>query len=827
MVHALTENCAAVATLERVESATVGIAPFALLRIAALPYTALTELRPRLTREHIDAVLAAERRMETLRQALEDALYAVVPLLDRERRANVLAVRRAVHNGRCATARPELRNALDGQSASTAKLLDEWLAASADASASLALAERALAEETETRLRGGLRQIAANPEFERAIALTSPDLYEAMQRSAGSGGQAASTKLERSILAYAMRAAAKTSPLSTFMHQAVLTVDESQTAALPRLERCARKSRSYLNSGVAYLREAGASADAERYGANPELRWLEEEFAEFVAPHLLTVSGRLWRSEKASRIRLHALVAKLLREMPFEFSWADLMARLAERGLTGERAAGLADKLRAKRVIVPQRAVGQSSGCEDLRFAATQIAKASAADRVVILRRIRRDLGAGEHLAALNPVLEDGGFEETGGAVGRPTLELLTELREALKPAVTIRSHYRTLRDLFVECHGAGGTSDDVVGFLRMAAERLRFEPMPWNGNARIECDALDGARPLPDGRGSGTVSALPPFEDVRQVSTHVEPPALPTAAVTVFLQLSISRGELLGIVNQVHGGCGWLSARHAEGEDASAMALSDNLAQWLRTVKAPKEPVDIPICADCNPLQSHPRISRRSLIWPGETLPVEGALAIRDTVLTHSAASGLLELADRDGVALAPVYLGGTLPTQAWGGRYWLTVLAEPSGIEVPLERLLPPASEAVEFEFRPRHRRGNIVLSRASWWVRSERLTRTWFRNRGARQLADIAADCAEQGIPRVFFARTVLRPSEVGGGDAHKPMWIDTMNPFCLELLEANLKRSEWTAFSEVLPDAAAGWSPYEGSPHVFELLVELTL
>jgi hypothetical protein len=107
----------------------------------------------------------------------------------------------------------------------------------------------------------------------------------------------------------------------------------------------------------------------------------------------------------------------------------------------------------------------------------------------------------------------------------------------------------------------------------------------------------------------------------------------------------------------------------------------------------------------------------------------------------------------------------------------------------------------------------------------VRAGRIAHVWFKNTGARRLADIAGECARFGIPRVCFARPMFNFHKIEGGDAHKPLWVDTMNPISLELLESNVKRAEWVVFSEVFPDPTKVWNPYGREPYVFELLTEM--
>jgi hypothetical protein len=98
-------------------------------------------------------------------------------------------------------------------------------------------------------------------------------------------------------------------------------------------------------------------------------------------------------------------------------------------------------------------------------------------------------------------------------------------------------------------------------------------------------------------------------------------------------------------------------------------------------------------------------------------------------------------------------------------------------------------------------------LVLSRARWSIRASRLRNVWFRHAGAQRLLAVAEECRNHGIPERFFARAhkQIEPAQIDGAlDARKPLWIDTRNPFCLELFERIARDVEWVVITEPLPD-----------------------
>ena len=95
--------------------------------------------------------------------------------------------------------------------------------------------------------------------------------------------------------------------------------------------------------------------------------------------------------------------------------------------------------------------------------------------------------------------------------------------------------------------------------------------------------------------------------------------------AVTVLVQFTatseadLADGRASVVLNGVYPGCGSLSARHAFGDSAYHRRLRRVLREWLVSIHAPAEPIDIVLSGDCNSLQAHPRLTRRVLAWPIE----------------------------------------------------------------------------------------------------------------------------------------------------------------------------------------------------------------
>jgi hypothetical protein len=754
--------------------------------------------------------------MERGREALELGLYQVIPMLDSEVRVPAINLRRRIHKGQ-APVPGAIETVAKALLPDLSQQLLSWGRAQQRASAALTLAEAALQNEIPTHFRGRLWGLSADKDFRRALALASPDLCaDIIRQEQELIACSRVTRQDRALFSYIMRAAAKTSPFSTFLHTALLETEGD--GGFVALGNAKRSSWSYLSNSVnvsLWVEEKGEEYTAAEGGAPLRLaaavRWTDSSL-QSIASKYVSFHKRLWRTETLVRIRLHAAVAATLRRLPPQFAWLQLLQTLIEAGIAGEAAEALGRKLLRRGVIClavrasvpPSPVAGWVDGCANtspenaLARRASSLSRAGTAERLKILTEIdevlRQAVPEQGRTSFLGAVIEDGFFGQPLHGIGDGVRQLLVSVAQALRPAARVRVSYSRLRGLFVNLFGVGGKCPDVIAFLYRASEEL--------------------ADPAP----------LPAIEDAIVPAGEFVP-------ATVLLQLvgdpAGAPEDLLAVINKVYSGCGWLSARHAVGPAKMQGRLRGQLAHWIEAVKAPAEAVDILICSECNPLQSHPRLTRRALVWPTEPFVGSEGLVLAETTLSHDPLSDTLQLWDATGRLLAPTYLGVTQPNVVWGPVYWLTILAEPYELRRPIKDWMPPAADGVEVEHRPREQTGRVVTNRATWWVTPDRLRRTWYRRRGAAQLIDVAADCQQLALPNQVFAQIAPRTRTGRGRADHKPFWLDTRNPVCLEILDRVLPNAKWVAFTEVLPDHESAAIRVDGRRHVGELQVEMLL
>lgn len=818
-----------------------GVADFALLRMATLPYRVLDGLRLPATESHLARLFAAEAAMEAMRQTLEDALFARVSELPEDARAarrEVLQLRREVHAGAASRLKPVQLDALTaGLAPGTAAALAAWRAAAAERSGALEAAGLAFAAELQEKVRPALRAPLAEPLYRGALAMASTGVALEAGRERRLPTRNEPDNLERSLFGYLVRAAAKTSPFSTFMASSAVPVEPVTPAPAPSVEDRRMERRVRLNRGmVARLARAAvraAIADGEvALRLNPTLAPLGGARYRALCERELVLLGRPWREQRRTQFQLHPAVAKTLAAAPRAATWNEWLALLVKGGIEEEQAGPLLEKLFERGVFQvplladafdprPEAALLDfvaTSGAAALRRVAAPLAQMDALCRQLADDDSAGRAGAVEQIRALegqiladlpggvaepfhNVVLEDCWTDGVQGKLGAGLLAPVAELQAFLATQMEVSPQYLRLVGYFVQEYGEGGVCADLLDFLMRHGDRLVDSP-EYGGT-------------LSEGPGR------PPAPGARM-------------GVTAQVDVALADGRPLMVVNKVYDGGAWLSARYAFGESAGTVFLRDSMRRWLERTCAPCEPVDLVVNGDCNDLQAHPRLTRRVLQWHGEPVqgPEEGILRPDALRLRHDRSTGLLALEDDAGVPISLVYLGATFPTPSWGIPFALSILTQPYRLKRPDFR--PPArADAGDVNHTPRLQQGDLVLSRAVWWVRSDYLLREWFATEGVERLLKVERERRAHGLPALLFAHAAAPqglpgavPVDVLSSD-RKPIWIDTRAPFCLSMLQRLAKRNTWIALTEMLPAPEDHWLRVNGEKHVCEIQLELSI
>ena len=819
------------------------VAPFALLRVAALPLQMLEDLRLPQTEARVEALLQAERSLAALRQAVEDALFAVVTRIaedDGPRRRTVLGLRRDVHNERPtrldASALCMVRGLLEHEHERAA--YDACVAAQqAHANATLAL-EPGLREELQERLRPALRRPLQVATFRRGLAFASPGVERSAMREKKLPTAPWPDNLERSLLGYLARAAAKTSPFSSFMSLSVLELAPHGSEPFPSADEAAYVNTVHLNRGLVsrlhqLSRIEAASADDITLSLNPTLRPGANGRVHGLCNREIVLLGRPWAEQRWAQFRLDPTLWKCLSERR-QVAWSVWREQLLQQGLSESQAHETLAKLVERGVLLMPalsdafdaaplkrlRKAWQNSGSVRLQGLAPSldglgalvaaIPEAEGEARIDALERIRAAeqqlLGALTQEAVeplQNLVLEDCWVTGIQGRAGASLLQPLEDLQRFLSGQVIVSPFYARLREHFISQFGAGGRCDDVVAFLLRVADKL--VDIPEFGAKRVE---------------QASVAAAP----------GVRIPV--TAHVQIAAGIGGQRSKV--VVNRVFDGAGWLAARFTMGDQPGQHELRRQLSQWLQTLSGRREPVDVPVGGHCNDLQAHRLLTPRVLHWPGEPLTLPSAQVVEAAALrmTHDPRTDLLEVEDADGRPLNLLYLGTTFPSPIWGLRYALSILTQPYLLGRP-QFSPPPVGTAESVRFEPALTQGALVLRRATWWLSAEYLQREWFVGTPAERLVRVRRDCEQRSIPCVFFAqryiapeRSSLIPTDVLNAN-RKPLWIDVRNPFWLAMLARIAENGDWVVVTEPLPAPDTLWLKIEGQAHVSEMQIEMLI
>lgn len=799
-------------------------------RVGGLPTESL-DLVPAATRRAVAEAADARAVRESLRPALEDLCFTLVPLLDDEvpLRRTVLAAKRAVHRLR----------ALPWGDDPPARLAEVAGPGAAEAFAGWQAAVRRCEEATrrlDALLAGdraavpaALAAHLAEPGFARAAALAAPDWL----RHGRPRRRPAESRNLRTLYSYVSRAAVKTSPFST-----LTTVGEGGAPA-----GAPAAAHSYAATALAQLavrclaREPG-TAGLLRYRLAPLRPGGPEAPAGLVLlPELVADGGLAWRLDRVVEADhaapwlarfapdgdhgLDGLLAGLGGSDPFR-----RFRRLLDTGLIspvppwrrGEDPVGAVAELLADHPY-PRRTTGGprdgtlpaapdagpaglATEVRELRDSAAALAAAGEEERVETLTRARATARRWARRAGLDR-FESGEmlYEDVAADLALPAVldvpEVradLTELGRRMRPFL-FRSHlYDVLVDRFTAAYGSGGTCADVLGFLMGIA--VDGDSQPDLDRAAV---ADRAARET-----AGERAWLP-----------VGPSSAPPAAAVLF-QLAangfpaVRAGDYRLVVNQFNPGTGGLVTRFGPllGE-----GFRDRLRAHVQACWPGRACRELVLWTEVNTAQSRSAGLLPPLLLPGET-PGDGGLDLADTVLTHDPDQGTLALRDRTGAPVGLAYLGLVPPHLFPPFARLLAVLADPwvngsphSDYVLPFALQEQRRDEVVPM---PRTGFGRVTTSRAAWVVPAAALPLPRPGESDAETVLRAEEFRRTHGLPEEVFVHrlTGFGPGEPGAGTDRKPLWVSLTSALSLSVL------AQWAGpatghlrLVEALPDRSA--------------------
>ncbi|MBG0827798.1 lantibiotic dehydratase [Planomonospora sp. ID67723] len=771
----------------------------------------------------LDGIAECDAFLAEVADQVSDTLYRLVPLLDHDPglRRTVLKVRRATRSDKpVGVGEAELERIAGALPSDEAGLFRRW---SATALARARLLDRLPGVyERETAAAGSrLRDLLAEPALSTGIAHASADLLKHVDVEAFHPG----SKTSRSVLSYAVRAARKTSPFSTFTGIGMdgrrsggrSNTALSQTHVFAWLQALVRDERLVTAFDLEPI-EAVRTIDGEpralvsAYRIGDAFAWRTDEMIDIsvyrkvmqslagigragAAEYMIRLGGAdpfaaLQRLLDAGMLRV---VAPWVRGDPAPLlAVADNVRRVGT-----EYAAAMADTLR--RLHADALALADHDGPRRVRTLEAMADRAQT--------ELKR-LGVAEDRTGF-AVYDDAETIVDVPSLGDHVEADLRELAERMRPMI-FRSHmYDMLVDIFVERYGAGGRCPDA---LRFCMEVSNTPDLTRRLYAAIRADAQT--------RGRATERAWLP------VGPSSAPPTVAVAyQLAAESEQALHRGGHRLVVNQLNPGSGGLVARFRtvlDGPDG----LADRLRAWTSGNFPEAQPRELVISADVNGLQYACCGAIPALTWPSELPLADGGdtLAVSELSVVHDAAAGTLTLLDPHGRPVAPVYLGVVPQHLVLGPARYLMVIGDPwvqgSGLSCarsPSDRITEPAGEV---ETTARQGFGRVVTKRATWRIRPADFPRPERGEPAAGYFHRADRWRRRLGIPEEVFLSLETPGISMEHGK-RKPVLLDFRSPHSLHAA-AGLAVDGVVAMSlaESLPGRHGYWLPGPDGRHAVE-------
>lgn len=185
-------------------------------RVTGLPASVLRELRLEESWDLLEKIIDIDRGLAVAAEALEQALFdAIGNLSESPVKPRVVALRRAIHQVRAPRKGEWNEQVAAALPTDLVVDVERWLTLLRDRDRCRARLPQALADEVE-RKEEPLRRACAHPLFQNGLRRASPALFAEMHKWLADDGRRLRRRTLVGVARYLSRAAAKTSPYSTF-----------------------------------------------------------------------------------------------------------------------------------------------------------------------------------------------------------------------------------------------------------------------------------------------------------------------------------------------------------------------------------------------------------------------------------------------------------------------------------------------------------------------------------------------------------------------------------------------------------------------------------
>ncbi|SEM92185.1 lantibiotic dehydratase [Nonomuraea pusilla] len=840
-------------------------------RMAGLPASFLTRSRSPELAARAARLVALERRLEDEGQALSAVLHALIGAAGQGLKPRLVGLRRAVHRKR----RPGTGE-WDG--AVMASLpgdvrgrVTAWLADLDEVkrlrSSFPEVWENAMAEASDV-----LREAGEQAMFRRALSQAGPALYDVLTRWLDDDGEPPRRQSLVRLAKYVARAAAKTSPYSTFTVSGLASWDRTGPVLGMdggREVRGVIEVSALVTHGLATALEQDPES---RVRLNPSVT-LTEQSLSFVGRPPREPVVRVPRTPAVEAClaalahRPHATVAGLrdcLSGVPYASPEHEKFVKgLVEVGLL-EPVKPVADL--ACDPLGEWESWLAAAGHESAPLVGAVRAETAKAIPVHDVRghedrqrRLRRAAGAllrrddpGKHIFHENAVFA-GPLGTCSLPAWRPVLEDLDVLRRWLAvfdgmlpfrialgaycaerfgpgAAVPLLDFHRAVQGELAADEGAerGDAAWDLRRLLRTATPELAVRAEGRLPRLRRLDQLREDARRLAASPADGTVS-LDPRLLLAQAGRFPEWVEA-TGSLACYLQVLREEQPLRVALNGAYSGYGRGRSRMAY--------LLERAGGDVRFGRAAQ--AEGPLLAELGGLFGSPLNVRHASLpyeidypFTASTRPGNERMALNDLLVVHDGKTGLARLWSRERRAeVRTMHLGmmteALLPPLArllalgFGGGYYV----HPS---IPL-LAVPPQDAPEEIVAAPRVEVGRVVLERARWSVPSPLVPRRAKGRPDADYLLLMLGWLARHGMP----ARCFVRIRRHGGPGTQwyfdrtrKPIYVDFANPLLVLVFERTTADADGTVvFEEALPEVEDAFAGDPADPHVSEFLLEVS-
>jgi hypothetical protein len=855
--------------------------PNFVLRVAGEPCAPWQQLHDGATGTSLALMQALRDRMAQAAPFACEALRQAICRAGEQRAARraLLAARRAAFNVRPLSMGAELIAAwcAPGERAQLAEL--------EDLGAQLAVAERAFAALFDAELERAtqrLRSAAADaPALMGGIHYTNAQLHGQLERWVRDGVASdakAARRVQSTLLDFAMRAAFKTSPLSSFTPVIVGTWCEGAGAQGDLGERAVRMDVRFNHAFLWYAleplwRNPKCLGDDFALELNPTIHVENEQLHWQRLVQSYSRHGSFWGADHPRHtIALSAPVKVFLStaaQLPGPLNLASLTRALGA-ALPAYPAASvryfvetmlalnllhprwarfqqddlLADTVGlAARLELPARDLLATAAAE-IQQLVLQYQHAELADRVRLRRRIdaaaaglRTLDGTTEAPMPAAPLF----FEDC--ALDGPRLlddpgqwsSVLDDLEAwlALMPLFdtgTLRQSW--LAERFVARFGAAGVCTDIDAFLR----ELGPESLAGAGQSALSADL----RALKNEILDAALAARPGQAEVRLDAAWCRAVAQRIPAVVrrrgvsqAFFGQRIDHARMAAgfVLNRVYAGTSTLLSRFMHGLSETEL---ETVRAYLRQLGTGADYLELPGVFGFNG-NLHPRLSEGELLLPGSQ-PGRAGLErhrLEELSLVYNAATDRVDVRDRQGIA-HDIYYFGFLLAKNLPLSYQLlarNVSTIPDLWEALRDRQSGPEDQPRQL---PRVSIGHVVVSRRTWII-----PRHFLPDPNGTVHAFALAFHALRirwSLPADIFVRLERRRADqaapqgpqdnrVGLG---KPFHVNLDSPLHLRQLAGALRNADSDAYiQEALPEPGMGTVRWNGRDHASEMQIEMTL